>query len=84
MNQAASAVIGGPDDKFGGMGRNGAQHTPEAFDDLLLPVGQAYIPLPSDKTVCNLNGGGPAPKPTINNHSDVAKPEIVWAWLSDL
>jgi pimeloyl-ACP methyl ester carboxylesterase len=28
MNQVAASVFGGPDDKYGGMGRNGAQHTP--------------------------------------------------------
>jgi hypothetical protein len=84
MNQVAAAVIGGPDDKFGGMGRNGAQHTPEAFDDILGQVGQVYSALPAGKTIRNLNGDGPPPKPTITGHSDVAKPEIAWAWLSSL
>lgn len=83
MNQVAAA-LGGPDDKFGGMGRNGAQHTPEAFDDFLLTVGSGYQPLPAGKTIRNLNGDGPAPKPTISSHGDVAKPEIVWAWLVSL
>ncbi len=83
MNQTAAA-LGDANDKFGGMGRNGAQHTPEALDDLLLPVGQTYAPLPGGKTIRNLNGDGPAPKPTIMSHGDVAKPEILWAWLSSL
>jgi hypothetical protein len=83
MNQVAAA-LGDANDKFGGMGRNGAQHTPEAFDDFLLPVGKAYAALPPMKTVRNLNGDGPAPKPTINAHGDVTKPEIVWAWLASL
>jgi hypothetical protein len=83
MNQVASA-FGDANDKFGGMGRNGAQHTPEAFEDILLPVGQVYAPLPVGKTIRNLNGDGPAPRPTITSHSDVAKPEIAWAWLSSL
>ena len=83
MNQVAAA-LGGPDDKFGGMGRNGAQHTPEAFDSVLLAVGAAYAPLPEGKTTRNLNGDGPAPAPTISSHGDVAKPEIAWAWLSSL
>lgn len=83
MDQVAAA-FGGPDDKFGGMGRNGAQHTPEAFDDFLLNVGAPYAPLPAGKTTRNLNGDGPAPKPTIVNHGDVARPEIAWAWLSSL
>ncbi|MEO6804397.1 MAG: hypothetical protein ABI197_14255 [Granulicella sp.] len=83
MNQAASS-FGGPDDKFGGMGSNGAQHTPEAFDSILQGMGVPYPPLPAGKTIRNLDGDGPAPKPTISSHSDVAKPEIVWAWLSSL
>jgi hypothetical protein len=83
MNQVAAA-LGDANDKFGGMGRNGAQHTPEAFDDFLLGVGTAYAPLAAGKTIRNLNGDGPAPKPTIVSHGDVAKPEIAWAWLSSL
>ncbi|MGF7182167.1 hypothetical protein [Tunturiibacter psychrotolerans] len=87
LGQVASALaIGGPEDKFGGMGRNGAQHTPEAFDSVLLNVGLAYdpSPLPGGKTIRNINGDGPSPKPTILSHGDVAKPEIAWAWLSSL
>jgi hypothetical protein len=84
VTDLASEVIGGPNDKFGGMGRNGAQKTPEAFDDTLQPVGTRYTPLPAGKTIRNLNGDGPLPLPTIQNHGDVAKPEIVWAWLSSL
>ncbi len=83
MNQVAAA-LGDANDKFGGMGRNGAQHTPEAFNDILLPVGSPYQPLATDKTIRNLNGDGPAPKPTITSHGDVAKPEIAWAWLASL
>jgi len=83
MNQVASA-LGDASDKFGGMGRNGAQHTPEAHDDFLLPVGTSYNAIPAGKTIRNLNGDGPSPKPTIVNHGDVAKPEIAWAWLSSL
>ncbi len=83
MNQVAAAM-GDRTDVFGGMGRNGAQHTPEAFDDTLRGVGEKYSPAPAGMTVRNLNGDGPAPKPTINDHSDVAKPEIAWAWLSSL
>lgn len=80
MNQTAAA-IGDANDPFGGMGRNGAQHTPEAFDDVLSPVSFQYQGPPGGKFIRNLNGDGPAPKPTITGHSDVAKPEIAWAWL---
>lgn len=82
MNQVAAA-IGGASDKFGGMGRNGAQATPEAFDDFLLPVGGVYQPLPASKWIRNLNGDGPTP-PVIESHGDVTKPEIVHAWISAL
>lgn len=89
LNQVAAA-LGGPDDPYGGMGRNGAQHTPEAFNSTLLTVGTAYPPPPqppapqTNMTIRNLNGDGPAPLPTISSHGDVAKPEIAWAWLSSL
>lgn len=38
----AAAALGGPDDPYGGLGRNGAQRTPEATDGFLLPVGGTY------------------------------------------
>jgi pimeloyl-ACP methyl ester carboxylesterase len=81
MHQTASA-LGDANDPFGGMGRNGAQHTPEAIDDQLAPVGHQYSALPEGKTIRNLSGDGP--DPIITSHGDVAKPEIVWAWLSRL
>jgi pimeloyl-ACP methyl ester carboxylesterase len=79
MNQAASALVGGPNDVYGGMGRNGAQHTPEAIDDTLHAIGAGYAPLPAGQWIRNLNGDGPLPAPTIESHGDVAKPEITWA-----
>ena len=39
---------------------------------------------PFGKTIRNLNGDGPSPRPMINSHGDVAKPEIAWAWPSSL
>ncbi len=83
MNQVAAA-IGGPDDKFGGMGRNGAQHTPESVDDTLHPLTQAYDDFENGKWIRNLNGDGPPPAPTITSHGDVAKPELAYAWLVGL
>ena len=41
-----AAALGDANDPFGGMGRNGAQHTPEAFDDTLAVVGHVYAKLP--------------------------------------
>ena len=85
MNQVASALIGGPTDIYGGMGRNGAQHTPEVadaptLDRPLQPVGGDYPPLDlASAWVRNINGDGPGP--TISGHGDVAKPEIAYAIL---
>jgi hypothetical protein len=81
MNQAASALIGGPNDKYGGMGRNGAQHTPEAVDDTLHDVGTKYAAFADGTWIRNLKGDGPPPPsaPTVTGHGDVAKPEITWA-----
>jgi len=40
-NQVGS-FLGGPNDKFGGLGRNGARKTPEAIDEPMRPVGGSY------------------------------------------
>jgi hypothetical protein len=81
LNQTAAA-IGDANDRFGGMGRNGAQHTPEAFDDVLRDVKGGYPPFPTpSQFVRNLNGDGPDPAPTIHSHGDIAKPEIAKAWI---
>lgn len=81
MNQAASALFGGPNDEYGGMGRNGAQHTPEAFDDVLQADGATYTQLAAPQWIRNLNGDGGPAIPTITSHGDVAKPEICYAIL---
>jgi len=39
---AASLGIGMPDDRFGGIGANGARRTPESVDGELLPTGSPY------------------------------------------
>lgn len=85
-NQVADGLVGGPDDKYGGMGRNGAQRTPEVLADV--PLGQtfdknAYPPAPQeDCWVLNVRGDGPPPAPTITAHGDVAKPEIAFAMIT--
>jgi len=82
-NQVADALVGGPDDKFGGMGRNGAQHTPEVLGDVALGAtfdAKAYPAAPQkDCWILNLRGDGPPPAPTITGHGDVAKVEIAFA-----
>jgi hypothetical protein len=82
-NQVAEALIGGPDDKYGGMGRNGAQHTPEVLADVALGQtfdNNAYPAAPAkDCWILNIRGDGPPPAPTITAHGDVAKQEIAFA-----
>lgn len=83
MNQVAASVYGGPDDKYGGLGRNGAQHTPQVLVDVALQpiVGGAYPPAPpATPWVLNINGDGPNPK--ISDHGDVCKDEIASAMLT--
>jgi pimeloyl-ACP methyl ester carboxylesterase len=79
--QVADALVGGPNDIYGGMGRNGAQHTPEALPDVALPKADGTANYPPASTnpcwVLNICGDGPPPAPTIASHGDVAKPELV-------
>jgi hypothetical protein len=69
------AVGGGPTDRFGAMGRNGALKTPEAVWGNLLAVGGAY----------NWQAGKPHnlnADAYIANHSDVTGPQVAYATLS--
>jgi hypothetical protein len=61
---------------YGGMGGDGAQATPEAFDDTLGPVGTPYSPVAPPKIVRNLNGDS-----IIQSHGDVTHDEIAYAML---
>ena len=70
------AAIGDASDLYGGMGRNGAQETGEAFDDTLLATQTAYAALPAGKTIRNLDGDA-----IITSHGDVARVETAWALL---
>jgi hypothetical protein len=72
-NQTASA-IGDANDPFGGIGRNGAQHTPEANDGRLGAVGSAYTF--NGGKLYNLNADA-----VIMGHSDICKPEVAYAVL---
>ncbi len=67
--------LGDKNDPYGGMGRNGAQHTPEAIDGFLLPAGQDYDLRPGK--LHNLNADD-----FIANHSDICKNEVAFAVLS--
>jgi hypothetical protein len=67
--------LGDKNDPFGGIGRNGAQKTPEASDGLLGPVGVAYRF--QNGKLHNLNGDT-----LIMGHSDISKDEIAYALLT--
>ena len=72
--QDASA-LGDANDRFGGLGRNGAQHTPERVVGTLLPAPSAYS-FEAGK-VFNLNADE-----IIAEHSDICHDEVAWALLA--
>jgi hypothetical protein len=69
-NQAAAA-LGDASDPFGGMGRNGAQHTPEAKFTEMLAVGAGSYEDLASEVVLNVHAAS-----YIHSHSDVRGPEI--------
>jgi len=68
-------AVGGPDDRFGGLGRNGALRTDEALPGTLLPVGGAYPWQPHRPH--NLLADA-----FVADHSDVKGREVAYALLS--
>lgn len=70
-----AAGIGDRNDKYGGIGRNGAQKTPEAVDAKLLPVGKAYE-LQAGR-IHNLMAD-----PFVKDHGDVGGEEVAYAVLA--
>jgi hypothetical protein len=72
--QVASA-LGDANDPYGGIGRNGAQKTPEASNGTLLAVGGGYQFGPGK--LYNLNADA-----VITGHSDICKPEVAYALLT--
>jgi hypothetical protein len=73
--QVASA-IGDENDEYGGLGRNGAQKTPQTATGKLLPVNGAYGGFAGNK-LFNLNADA-----VIMGHNDIRKPEVAYAILS--
>ncbi len=67
-----AASIGDKDDPYGGIGRNGAQKTPEASDGVLLDIGADYKF--QGNLLYNLTADS-----VITDHSDVAKPQVAHA-----
>lgn len=64
-------AIGDASDAYGGIGRNGAQHTPEARSTVLLDAHQDYT-LDDTHIVC-VDGSA---ADGITNHSDVTNPRV--------
>jgi hypothetical protein len=75
-NQVASA-LGDRNDPFGGIGRNGAQNTPEAVDGELLALDAGSYAFEAGKRVFNLGADA-----FITGHSDICKPEVARAVLA--
>jgi hypothetical protein len=73
--QQTAARLGDRNDPYGGLGRNGAQNTPEAVDRFLLAVGGGYDL--QTGTLYNLNADD-----FIANHGDICKNEVAYAVLS--
>jgi hypothetical protein len=70
-----AAAFGDKNNRFGGLGANGAQKTPEAVDGKLLPAGGSYQ-FASSK-LYNLNADA-----IIKDHSDIVKNEVAHAILA--
>lgn len=76
-----AASLGDQDDPYGGIGRNGAQVTPEADFATLQPAGAAYTFRPAQ--LHNLNGGGDEKQTSlIQGHSDITSEAVAYACLS--
>ncbi|MEM8934677.1 MAG: hypothetical protein AAGE94_26010, partial [Acidobacteriota bacterium] len=68
--------LGGPDDIYGGLGRNGARDTPEAIFGTLQPVGVPYQ-LAAGRRIHNLLADD-----FISGHSDIKGREVAHVLLS--
>ncbi|MGJ5815028.1 hypothetical protein [Paludibaculum fermentans] len=73
----ASSIDGGPNDPYGGMGRNGAQKTPQALSKTLLAAGTAGYSFPASGGVLNLES-----TTFVNGHSGIANEAVAYAVLS--
>ena len=75
-----AAAFGDENDPYGGMGRNGAQHTPEAKDKAgdMKPVGTAYPPF-GPGGIYNLRADA-----FIKDHNDVTGFQVAYALLTNI
>jgi hypothetical protein len=74
----STSTLGTKHDKFGGLGRNGAQKTEEAADLALHGPPKAYS-FSTSSRIFNLQADK-----VILGHGDIAKPELAFAMLSAL
>jgi len=77
INGVKTAALGDENDPYGGMGRNGAQKTPEAVVGELLATGSPYA-FAAGKAF-NLKADA-----FIGDHSDICKPQVAWAMLTSI
>ncbi len=70
-----ASSLGGANDPYGGLGRTGALHTPEASDGDMLAEGACYSFAPG--RIFNLRADD-----IIGGHSDIVKPETAWALIA--
>jgi hypothetical protein len=74
LSGVTAAALGDKNDPFGGIGRNGAQKTPESVDNELLPAPGQYSF--TRGKLFNLNGDA-----IITGHGDICRDEIASAIL---
>jgi hypothetical protein len=77
LGRQVAQAIGDAGDRFGGIGRNGAQKTPEAQDGTLQLVGGPYA-FDADG-LYNLNADA-----IIADHSDIRRAEVAYAVLTSI
>jgi hypothetical protein len=77
INGVKTAALGDENDPYGGIGRNGAQKTPEAVVGDLQALNTPYS-FAAGK-VFNLRSDA-----FIGDHSDICKPQVAWALLSSV
>ena len=73
--QEVAAGLGDEKDKYGSLGRNGAQKTPEAINEVLLDLGNPYV-FQAGK-LHNLNSDE-----FIKGHSDICNKQVAYALLN--
>jgi len=76
INGEQASALGDANDRYGGIGRNGAVKTQEAVKGKLLSVREAGYAFTRGK-IFNLNADA-----RIGGHSDICKPEVAYAVLT--